>query len=125
MTTEQNVSVTILPGQFEVTVIDDYLLVSDLRGGSNGWRIVLKDASVRELNSTTEGSAPGLHYDESVITKNNEVGPGDSTGGQWLFSLDRAEVVGVELTIGKHTVFWVVPSRDGLTRKFDHGFSYE
>ena len=123
---EQQVSVTVLPGKIEVTLIHDYMLVTDLRGIDSGWRIVLKDARVTGLESVLDGSAPGIHFKDDLVSKDAQVGPGDSTGGQWLFTLDRTGVVGVELTIGKHTVFWVVPTKEGFTRKFDHDwFRYE
>lgn len=119
LTTEQTVSVTVLPGPMEVTIAGDYLLVTDTRGGSFGWTIQLAGATATSIHTTTEGSAPGLRLDGNSVVKDAQVGPGGSTGGQWLITLDREWDVTVRLWSNDiEETEWTVSSGEAVTKVF-------
>ena len=118
MTTEQTVSVTILPGHMEVTIAGNYLLVTDTRGGAEPWSIQMDGATAVNLDDQISGSAPGLVLDGNTVSKDEQVGPGGSNGGQWLISLDRQPEVRVLFRTTGQLEQWSVLNGEALTRKF-------
>lgn len=111
MDSSQQVSVTITPGPLEVTFAGEYLLVTDTRGGGGGWGFDLTGATIKSVKETF-GSAPGMTWNLWHAQKDTQVGPGDSTGGQWLFTLDRDESVAILFWTDTERYEW---SHDGGT----------
>jgi hypothetical protein len=118
LTTEQTVSVTILPGHMEITIAGNYLLVTDTRGGVEPWSIQMDGATAINLDDQISGSAPGLVLDGNTVSKDAQVGPGDSNGGQWLIALDRQPEVRVVFRTTGQLEQWFVLDGEALTRKF-------
>lgn len=88
--TQQTVSVTILPGPFSVYYSDDALVITDTRGGVNGWMVYYDGFSIKP-RSTMQDSASGITVGDKSITKDGTIGPHGSTGGGYVFDVINPE----------------------------------
>jgi hypothetical protein len=89
--TRQQITFAVLPGPVHIDVTAETLSIADARGSTYGWELTLGNAAVGLLLGVRPESAAGLVTGRISIRKDLTAGAYGSTGGAWVWHLDRPD----------------------------------